>query len=127
MPIPFVVLEKHNPQKPGQAKRFYAQARSRGSLELKEIARMLSQRSSISPPDVVAVLEGLIELLPEKLSEGYLVKLGDFGTFRVGFSSVGEETAAQVKSKSISKTRINFRPGKSIRDELRKATFEKKA
>ncbi len=108
-----------------QPKRFYAQARSRGSLELKEIAKILSQHSSVSAPDVVAVLTGLIELVPEKLMEGYQVRLGNFGTFRIGLSSVGEETAAQVKPRSISKLRVKFRPGKEIREKLRKATFEK--
>ena len=125
MSIPFIILEKHNPQKPAEPKRFYAQAKSRGSLDLREIARILGQRSTVSTADVVAVLEGLIELVPEKLMEGYLLKLGDFGTFRIGFSSKGEEKALSVKSKSISKPRINFRPGKVIREELNKAEFEK--
>jgi len=80
----------------------------------------------VSPADVMAVLEGLIELVPEKLLEGYLVKLGEFGTFRAGFSSKGEATLAQVKASSITNPRINFRPGKVIRDELKKASYEKR-
>ena len=123
--VPFIILEKHNPQKPAEPKKYYAQAKSRGSLDLREMARILSQRSTVSMADVVAVLEGLIELVPEKLQEGYLVKLGEFGTFRLGFSSRGEASPEKVNPKFISKTRINFRPGKEIRTLLRRTEFEK--
>ena len=123
--LPFVILEKHNPQKPAEAKKYYAQAKSRDSIDLREIARTLSQRSTVSMADVVAVLEGLIELMPEKLQQGYLVKLGEFGTFRLGFSSQGEVSADKVTAKSISKPHINFRPGKEIRQQLLHTKFEK--
>lgn len=123
--IPFIVLEKHNPQKPSEPKKYYAQAKSRGSVDLREIARTLSQRSTVSMADVMAVLEGLIELVPEKLQEGYLVKLGEFGTFRPGFSSMGEASPDKVTAKSISKPRINFRPGQEIRKQMLHTKFEK--
>jgi predicted histone-like DNA-binding protein len=125
MSISFIVLEKHHPSKPDEPKRFYAQAKSRGSLHLRDIAQTLSERSTLSRADVLAVLEGLIELIPEKLMEGYLLKLGDLGTFRLGFKSAGEEKAEKVGPKSISGPRINFLPSTLIKGELKKAKYEK--
>lgn len=75
--------------------------------------------------DVVAVLERFIELVPEKLMDGYLVKLGEFGTSRIGFSCEGQETANKVSAKVLTDVRINFRPGKAIRSNLKLTKFEK--
>jgi predicted histone-like DNA-binding protein len=125
MSVSFIVLEKHHPNKPEVPKRYYAQAKSKGSLQIRDIAQTLSERSTLSRADVVAVLEGLIELIPEKLMEGYLIKLGDLGSFRLGFKSNGEEAPEKVGAKSISKPKINFLPSTLIKGELKKARFEK--
>jgi len=37
MSVPFTIFEKHNIQKPTAPKRFYAQAKSRGAIEIREI------------------------------------------------------------------------------------------
>jgi len=45
-------------------------------------AKSINSMSTVSIPDTAAVLEAFLHVMPEKLSEGRIVELGDFGTLR---------------------------------------------
>jgi len=44
--------------------------------------KSINSVSTVSIPDTAAVLEAFLHVMPEKLSEGRIVELGDFGTLR---------------------------------------------
>lgn len=73
----------------------------------------------------MAVLEALVQLLPDYLTDGRSVKLGDFGSFRLTLSSEGADTAETFNSSMIKKSKLHFRPGKLIRDALTTIEYEK--
>lgn len=50
---------------------------------LRDVAEILEKRSTLTSIDVVAVITGLISLIPEQLSLGYTIKLDGLGTFRL--------------------------------------------
>ena len=81
--------------------------------------------SSLSRPDIMAVLEALTELIPEHLLMGRIIELGNLGSMGVSLSSAPSATADEVTSSNIKSARSIFRPGKELRDALNNADFEK--
>ncbi len=66
---------KRNIDKSGTAEKvqYYATAISSGIVSTRELAEILSVRSSLTVGDVVSTLIGLSELVQEKLQQGYKV------------------------------------------------------
>jgi predicted histone-like DNA-binding protein len=74
---------------------------------------------------VKLVLEGLIYELSSKLSEGYAISLGTFGTFRLTNGSKGVLTEEEFSSSLFNKARITFSPGTMLRDVVSDLKYEK--
>jgi predicted histone-like DNA-binding protein len=125
MPVKFVVVGRPNPRDPKAPKKYYAQAKSNGEISLRELSGQISKRSTLSSIDVMAVLEALLEVLPERIGEGDIVRLGDFGSFSLSISSEGAEKEENVTANSIVDYSLNFRPGKEIKKVLDTLTYEK--
>ena len=63
--------------------------------------------------------------IPPLRTDGKIVELGDFGTFRVSVSSEGAAEAADVNGRNITDVRVLFTPGKRFKKLLNTAEFEK--
>lgn len=87
MPVKFTASPKKDPRNLEAEPKFYATVRSDGRAEPRSVARSINSMSTISIPDTAAVLEAFLYVVPEKLTEGRIVELGDFGTFRLTVSS----------------------------------------
>lgn len=125
MAIRYVLSERHNPQDPAAPKKFYAHAKSTGDINLKQLSKDISARSTVNSSDTLAVLDSLIQQLVKELEAGRIVRLGDFGSFQISISSEGAETADQFTSSMIKGSRIIFRPGSDLRDMLATVTYHK--
>ena len=98
MSVKYVLLEKRNPMAPEEPKKFYAQAKSSGSITLRALAKKITQRCTVNAADTVAVLEALSRLLNEELAEGKIVRFGDFGSFQITLGSEGADTGRKENS-----------------------------
>lgn len=125
MSIKYNVSERSNPLNPKAAKKWYANARSTGSVNLKALGKEIAQRSTVAPADTQAVLVALTEVLVEHLAEGQIVKLDDFGAFQVSIGSEGAETAAKFNVSMIKTKKVIFRPGMDLKLMLNNLKFEK--
>jgi predicted histone-like DNA-binding protein len=125
MAVKYSVIQRIKPGDPSAPRKFYAIAKSSGEVTLRELADQIAQISTVSSIDTLAVLESLIEVMPAQLRDGKIVKLGDFGTFRLTLSSDGVETEEAFTKANIKKVKLNFRPGKIISKELKTVDFEK--
>jgi predicted histone-like DNA-binding protein len=125
MAVKYTVSEKGNPLQPQQPKKWYANARSAGDTTLRALGKEIAQRSTVSPADTQAVLVALTEVLTEHLSEGKIVRLGDFGAFQVSIGSEGAETEAKFNVSMIKTKKVTFRPGIDIKEMLNNLKFEK--
>lgn len=125
MPVQFVVIAKANPRDTKAAKKFYAIAKSAGEISLRDLSNQISKRSTLSNADVMAVLESLLEVIPERIAQGDIVRLGDFGSFSLSISSEGSEKAEEVTANNIRGNSLNFRPGKEIQKVLDTLTYAK--
>jgi predicted histone-like DNA-binding protein len=125
MAVKYTVNEKGNPLNPSQPKKWYANAKSAGDTTLRALSREIAARSTVSPADTQAVLTALTEVLVEHLSEGKIVRLGDFGAFQVSISSEGAETEAKFSAALIKGNKVVFRPGTDLKDMQKNLKYEK--
>ena len=126
MSVQFNVIERGEPGVPGGGqKRFYASLRSSGITDLRLLSEHISKRSTVSVIDTMAVLEGLIQVIPEQLQIGRIVHLGDLGSMRLSISSEGANKEENVTSEKIRARKILFRPGMVLQDSLRNLRFKK--
>ncbi|GET29217.1 HU family DNA-binding protein [Prolixibacter sp. SD074] len=95
-------------------------------INLRQVAEILTQRSTASEADVHLVLMGLVDLLPELLLDGNTVKIDEFGSFRLHAKVTTEGTPDKVTSRNIRDLRISFLPDKRIKTALKRAVFKKK-
>jgi len=45
------------------------------------LSKRITQMCTVTGPDTMAVLESMLEIIPEELAEGNIVEPGDFGSF----------------------------------------------
>lgn len=120
MPIPFKIVQRVEPGVPGGGNRTYhASPHYRGTLELTDLAKEISQMSSLSRPDVMAVLEALVVLAPAYLGDGYILSLGNLGSLRVVTNSKGSATPEEVSAANVYQKRMRYYPSQELKAELK--------
>jgi nucleoid DNA-binding protein len=59
------------------------------------------------------------------LSNGEIVRFGDFGSFQVALTSEGAETEAKFNASLIKGGKVAFRPGIDLKEMLATLKYEK--
>lgn len=127
MTVKFNVVERGNPANREAPKKFYPSVASSGRKTLRQMAGRISQISTVSSTDTMAVLEALLNVIPEELAAGNIVELGDFGNFWLKANSEGSDTAEGVRASNITNLLPRFNPGKEFKKVLATVDFEKGA
>lgn len=125
MAIKFNIQEIGNPGDPNAPKKFYARPVHAGEISLEELAADISHASSITEADVYAVLQSLVREIPRNVSRGYIVRLGNMGSFRLSTKSQGSDLQEEVTGANITSSRLLFHAGKQIRMAMQNLTFKK--
>lgn len=125
MAIKFNIHEIGNPRDPDAPKKFYARPIHFGELSLEDLAADISHASSINESDVYAVLQSLVRAIPRNISLGYIVRLGNLGSFRLTSKSKGSDTESEVTSANIVGVRLLFHAGKRVKGLMQNLTFRK--
>ncbi|MCD8041513.1 MAG: HU family DNA-binding protein [Tannerellaceae bacterium] len=123
----YKLVQRRNMHKGASAdsKLFYAQAKSMGTSDLPRLCQMISERSTVSSADVKAVLDSLVYVMKQELSDGRIVKLNDFGNFRITFGSEGVEEEKDFHSSLIRRPKYTFTPGKALQDQKKLLQYAK--
>ena len=115
--------------KPGEEsqemKKYYALVKASGEDTLHDITEKIEKMSTVSGVDIRAVLYALVEVMKMSIADGKIIRLGDFGSFRVSVSSLPEETPEDVGAKSVKDARIIYNPDKRLKSWLRKLKYKK--
>ena len=77
---------------------WYARAVSPDLVSVKDLALRISERCTVTEPDILAVISALVFEMNQVLKDGNRVKLDGLGTFRVGIHSLGVEKAADFNA-----------------------------
>jgi predicted histone-like DNA-binding protein len=127
MAINYVLMQRVNPKDVTAPRKFYAVAKSTGEESTRQLATEISKRNGISVADVFATIEALIDLVPERLEQGKIVRLGEFGSFSTSISSEGVEKQEDFTATNIKSNSVNFRPGKLVQKVLDTVDYTKVA
>lgn len=125
MPINYSLTQRVNLKDPTAPRKFYAIAKSNGEETVRQLATEISKRSGLSSSEVFAVIEAFIDLVPERIAEGKIVRLGEFGSFSISLSSEGVEKAEDFNSSLVKGNSLNFRPGKIVQKVLDSVEYQK--
>ena len=126
MAIHYVLQEMANPQKPDEPKKIYGKTKSQGDINLKELGKEISEGSTtVSDSDVLAVLNDLTKFMRRHLSEGKIVRLGDFGSFQISISSEGVDSPEKFNASKIKGNKIIYRPGSDMKEMLATVKYVK--
>ena len=126
MAIKFKATLRPNPIKKDEPKKYYPTAISSGRVDLKEMAKRISDKSTtVSDIDTHAVLMALTQEIAAAIQNGESVHLGDLGYFHITLSGRGVNEAKHLASGDIKEARLRFVAGDEIDNSLKTAKFEK--
>ncbi len=125
--ITYGLIPKRNPSNPEAPPSYHACASSTGSVDLRGLAELLSERCTLTAMDILAVLEGLTHVIPQQMANGNIIRLAEFGSFRLSLRSEGVENPADFTQSQISETKVLFRPGSEFTRRLQNIQYVKRA
>lgn len=115
MAISYSVTKRANPKEVGVSK-WYANAQVTSNYTFENLCKEVEKMCTVTAGDVMAVISSVIASMENALSRGESVYFGELGVFRVALSSEGTETAEEFSSANITKARVTFLPGKSLKN-----------
>ena len=105
--------------------KYYASPVLDGETDLYQLCQEIEQVSTVSEADIMAVLTSLVNIVPNKLTQGKIVRLGDLGSLRPSLASHGMNKEEEVNANSIKGNRVLFAPGKRIQKVMKGAEYKK--
>jgi predicted histone-like DNA-binding protein len=118
------LIERANPQKREDPKKWYASSIHTGSVTVKSFAKEIAGRSSLTRGDIENVLANFLDELPLFLTSGMSIKLGEFGTLRLSISSEGTDTKEEFDASNIKGVKVIFTPSADLKKALEEIKFE---
>lgn len=126
MAIKFKAVQKVNPAKREEPKKYYATAISNGLVDIDTLTERISRRSTtVSDIDITAVLRALTHEIAYAIEAGETVHLGKLGYFHTTLKSNGQPTAESLTSSDIEGVKVRFVEGKDLEKVLKTIRFEK--
>lgn len=107
------------------SKLYYGQVRSQQTTDFNRLCETIAAHSTASKGDVMLVLDGLLFALTQQLADGNIVKVGEFGNFRMTAGSKGSATQEEFNTSLFKKGRIIFTPGTMLKHITTQPKFEK--
>jgi predicted histone-like DNA-binding protein len=120
----YKVIERGNPLQPAAPKKQYASPVNAGNFTIKDFAKEISGRSSLTRGDIENVLSNFLDELPTFLKLGMSVKLGNFGTIRLNLQSEGVEQGHRFDGSKIKGVKVIFTPSSELKKDLADTSFE---
>jgi len=116
-------IQRTNPQDKEAPKKFYLSTSGSGEVDLETMSMNISERCTLTEPDVLAVLSALTSEMTTQLMEGKIVRFGSFGSFQLGISSKGVASETETSRNQVKGIRVKFRPGRRIVNALSQLRF----
>jgi predicted histone-like DNA-binding protein len=123
MSILYNKVERGNPSKPEEPKRWHPVLKSTGLVKEKEVARRVADETTLNPKEAEFAVAQLFKVVTDYLLNGKTVQLGELGSFRLTVKSEGAATEAEVTATQIKHVNIRFTASETLKESLKKATF----
>lgn len=121
----YKVIQKANPRKLDEPNKYFAAAVNSGEADFRRFREDIAKRCTVTSPDITAVLQAMVEIIPEYLKDGKIVKLGDLGSFTILLDSEGQDQKSDVSIHTIKGAKIRFIPSKLLKDSFINMDYRK--
>ncbi len=119
----YKLIHRPNPKDRSKGK-YYAIPINQGRVKHADILKEIVNSSSVSRGNAANVMESLLEIVAKHLFEGKSVSIGEFGTFRVSFSSHGIDHPALFSKKMINGMKVVFTMSVDMKKQLKAMPLE---
>ena len=116
-------VQRINPLKPDEEKKWYITQVTTAQVDETQVAMDLADETTLNPSEGMMAVRQLRKILLRHLMAGESVKLGNWGSFSITISSTGVDTKEEVNARNIKSVNINFQPDEAFKADLQKATF----
>lgn len=99
---------------------FYPATAPLTPIDIDQVATEISERCTVTRADIVGILKALETQLEHALLEGYTVRLGQIGSFRLTTSAVSVDNKEEVSADLIRAPRVRFTPSVWMKNKLRR-------
>ena len=104
---------------------YHAQTSITKQLTLNKICTRIENLCTASRGEIILVLDGLIKVMNEALSDGESIHLGEFGSFRMVAGSKGSPTIDGFSTALFNRAHIVFYPGTMLKNIVNTVSFER--
>lgn len=94
--------------------KYYGRAIHRETVTTKDLAQTMQANCTVKHSDIIAVLTELSEVVKAELQRGNRVKIEGLGTFKIGITTEGAESAKEFTAANIKGSHIIFMPELSV-------------
>ena len=122
----YSVTKRQNPLNREADSKYYASAEYGEEIDVNALAKEISKSCTLTPADIVAVIESFLDKMPQYLKSSKRISLNKFGIFKLSFSSIGHEKAEDVSSNDIKNLRVLFTPSAELKKELSDVSYSRK-
>lgn len=103
---------------------YYAAPQILGTKTTRELGRMVAAKTTVTLPDVYAVLTATSEAVIEILQNGYQLDLEGIGRLRVALKSRNADSRDEFKSTNIIDARVRLLPSRELKNIYDGMEFE---
>ena len=119
----YSVTKRQNPLNREADSKYYASAEYGEEIDVNALAKEIFKSCTLTPADVVAVIESFLDKMPQYLKSSNRIRLNKFGIFKLSFSSIGHKRAEDVNSNDIKNLRVLFTPSAELKKELSDVSY----
>ena len=116
-------IQRYNPMKPEDAKKWYPVQYTVKLVEETEVAELLADETTLNPMEAQMTIRQFRKVLQRLLLNGKSLKLGNWGTFGVTLNTEGTATREELTARNVKSVNINFQPGEDLKIAMQKADF----
>ncbi|MBQ5569077.1 MAG: HU family DNA-binding protein [Treponema sp.] len=122
----YSVTKRQNPLNREADSKYCASAEYGEEIDVNALAKEISKSCTLTPADIVAVIESFLDKMPQYLKSSNRIRLNKFGIFKLSFSSIGHDKAEDVSSNDIKSLRVLFTPSAELKKELSDVSYTRK-
>ena len=125
MSVRFKMIPKQNNLVSPPEVKYYPCAVSKGEMHLDDLAKIISERSSMSKADCYGVIMALSDVIGEALSDGNIVKIESLGTFSLALLGTAADAAEPLGKANIKGAKISYKPSKELKSKVKEITYRR--
>ncbi|MBC7439725.1 MAG: HU family DNA-binding protein [Flavobacterium sp.] len=105
--------------------KYYPCAVSKGEMQLDDLAKIISERSSMSKADCYGVIMALSDVIGQVLSNGNIVKINSLGTFQLVLQGTAAETEDALGKSNVKGAKISYKSSKELKSKIKEITYKR--